>query len=468
VDAEPADLPDPGTTTADDGVWSRSRRTLTVGLVLTITLVAFESLAIATVMPVVSDELGGLGLYGWVFSGFFLGSLLGIVVAGQQADDRGPALPFTLGLVLFAVGLLGGGAAPSMGVLVAARCLQGVGAGVFPAGAYVSVGRAYPSSLQPRLFAIFSTAWVVPGLAGPAVAGAIADHAGWRFVFLGLLPLVAVAGAMTLPSLSGLGPPPATEPRRDQRLDAVAVTVGAGLVLAGLSSGSPLVTPLLLVPGFVLGARAFVRLVPAGTVRVRAGLPAAIAVRGILTFAFFGADAYVSLTMRSVRGTSTTMAGVALTAGTLAWSGASWVQARRIAAAGPRRLVGTGFVLLCAAVALLTAGLFDAVPVATVIVAWAIGGWAMGLSYAPLSLTVLAVAPPGREGAATASLQLSDVLGVALGTGLSGAIVAIGDQWHGAPRGALLIAFPIMGAVALAGVVAARRLPARLPERAAA
>ena len=71
---------------------------------LTITLVAFESLAIATVMPVVSDDLGGLGLYGWVFSGFFLGSLLGIVLAGRAADRRGTRLPFAAGLVLFAVG----------------------------------------------------------------------------------------------------------------------------------------------------------------------------------------------------------------------------------------------------------------------------------------------------------------------------------------------------------------------------
>jgi len=73
----------------DDGVWAPGRRRLTVALVLTITLVAFESLAIATVMPVVADDLGGLGLYGWVFSGFFLGSLLGIVLAGRAADRRG-------------------------------------------------------------------------------------------------------------------------------------------------------------------------------------------------------------------------------------------------------------------------------------------------------------------------------------------------------------------------------------------
>jgi len=106
---------------ADDGIWAPARRRLTLGLVLTITLVAFEALAISTVMPVVAADLGGLGLYGWVFSGFFLGSLLGIVLAGRAADRRGTAAPFLAGLFLFAVGLLAGGLAPSMALLVAAE-----------------------------------------------------------------------------------------------------------------------------------------------------------------------------------------------------------------------------------------------------------------------------------------------------------------------------------------------------------
>src|ERR671918_2159659 len=109
------------TVPAADGVWAPARRRLTAGLVLTITLVAFESLAIATVMPVVADALGGLGLYGWVFSGFFLGSLLGIVLAGRAADRRGTRVPFAAGLALFTVGLVVGGAAQSMAMLVAGR-----------------------------------------------------------------------------------------------------------------------------------------------------------------------------------------------------------------------------------------------------------------------------------------------------------------------------------------------------------
>jgi len=102
--------------TAPDGVWAPARRRLTTGLVLTITLVAFEALAIATIMPVVSDDLGGLGLYGWVFSGFFLGNLLGIVLAGEAADRRGTRAPFLAGLVLFSFGLIIGGAGPSRAV----------------------------------------------------------------------------------------------------------------------------------------------------------------------------------------------------------------------------------------------------------------------------------------------------------------------------------------------------------------
>src|SRR3954468_23730829 len=114
---------------AEPGLWSPEKRQLTIGMVLTITLVAFEALAIATIMPDVKDELGGLQLYGWVISGFFLSSLLGIVVAGDLAGRRGIALAVACGLVLFAGGLIVGGAATSMGMLLVGRMSQGFGAG---------------------------------------------------------------------------------------------------------------------------------------------------------------------------------------------------------------------------------------------------------------------------------------------------------------------------------------------------
>src|SRR5699024_10631260 len=153
------------------------------------TLVGFEALAIATAMPAVEDDLGDIYLYGWVFSAFLLASLVGIAYAGDRADVAGPARPFAIGLGLFAVGLIIGGAAPSMQVLVLGRAIQGLGAGAIPAIAYVAIGLAYPEALRPRMFALNATAWVLPGLVGPAIAGAIAEFLTWRVVFVGLVPL---------------------------------------------------------------------------------------------------------------------------------------------------------------------------------------------------------------------------------------------------------------------------------------
>ena len=448
----------------DDGVWAPGRRRLTVALVLTITLVAFESLAIATVMPVVADDLGGLGLYGWVFSGFFLGSLLGIVLAGRAADRRGTRLPFAVGLSLFAVGLVVGGAATSMPMLVAGRVAQGMGAGVIPAVAYTSVGRAYPAAIRPRVFAVFSSAWVIPGVIGPAAASAIAGWSSWRIVFLALLPLVGLAAALALPVLSDR-PPGDREPagRHDDRpRDALVLVVGAALVLGGLGAHQVPVAVALVLVGGLLAAWAFLRLVPAGTVALRAGLPAAIATRGILTFAFFGTDAYVSLAVTEAHDQPTWVAGLALTGATLAWTTGAWVQDRLVLRYGPRWLVRRGFAVLAVGIGL-TAVALGPVPVGLLVAAWTVGGLGMGLSYAPISATVLGEAAPGQEGTASSSLQLTDVLGVSLGTGMAGVFVAVGEGRDWATATSLTLAFLVTGLVAVAGIAAAGRLPRRLP-----
>jgi MFS family permease len=454
---------------AEGGVWAPGRRRLTAALVLTITLVAFESLAIATVMPVVSDDLGGLGLYGWVFSGFFLGSLLGIVLAGWAADRRGTRVPFAAGLVLFSVGLVVGGTAPSMAVLVGGRVLQGAGAGVIPAVAYATVARSYPPDLRPRVFAVFSTAWVVPGLVGPAAASGIEHASSWRVVFLALLPLVAIAAALALPVLSDRDPTPDggeadADPDPDgRRRSAVVLVAGVALVLGGLGAHQVPLAVALVVAGAVPAAWAFLRLVPVGTVRLRPGLPAAVAARGVLTFAFFGADAYVSLAVTDGHDAPTWIAGLALTGATLAWTTGAWIQQRVVLRRGPRWLVQRGFAVIAVGIAVLAVALRPGVPVVATVVAWTIAGLGMGLSYAPISVTVLGTAEPGQEGRASASLQLTDVLGVSLGTGLGGVFVALGDGRGWATSTSLTFAFAMTLAVAIAGVVAARRLPRRLP-----
>ena len=444
-------------------MFAPGRRLLTTGLVLTITFVGFESLAVATVLPDVRRDLGGVALYGWVFSAFMLGSLIGIVVGGSRADAVGPARPFVISLALFCVGLAAGGFAPSMIVLVVARFVQGLGGGAIAPIAYLAIGRAYPPSVQPRVFAILSSAWVLPGLIGPAIAGAVGDHASWRFVFLGLLPLVVPAGLVTLRPLMRI-PPHHDENRAPAPLaDAIAVTAGTGLVLAGASLHVFYATVPLALAGGALAIPAFIRLVPRGTVRFAAGLPAAVALRGLLMFAFFGTEAYVPLALTEVRNTSSTVAGVALTMATLCWTAGAWVQERTVARWGPRTLSRAGFACLALGIVGSALSLSDNVPVAVFAAAWGVAGLGVGLMYSPITLTVLASAPRGQEGAASASLELSGVLGIALGTGIGGALVALAASLDWTERAGILLVDTVTVTVALLALVASARLPRGVP-----
>jgi MFS family permease len=454
------------------GLWSPDRRVLTAGLVLTITFIASEALAVVTVMPVVARDLGGLDLYGWVFSAFMLGSVVGIVVAGRQADRHGPAMPYVAGLLLFAAGLAVAGFAPDMPVLVGGRALQGLGAGAVPAVAYVAIGRSLPDRLRPRMMAVLSTAWVAPGVAGPAASAAVAHLFGWRWVFLGLVPVVLVTGALAIPALLRLGRAPhGGGPGPEHRvIDGLGVAAGAALLLGGLtelsgSGGGPVIGVLLAVAGVTLGLVVLRRLLPAGTLRARPGLPATILSRAVLTFAFFGADAYVTLTITTVRHYSPVLAGVAVTGSTLGWTVGAWVQARLSERWPGRRLVTTGLVIVLVGQAGMALVLSPAVPVAVGVAAWTVAGLGMGLAYAPISVLMLREAPPGREGWASASLNLADVLGTAIGIGIGGAAVAAVVRGGRPVADGVAIAFAVSAVVAAAGLAVTRRLPATLPHR---
>ncbi len=327
------------------------------------------------------------------------------------------------------------------------------------------MSRRYPPALRPRVFAVFSTAWVVPGLIGPAASGFIEDALSWRAVFLALLPLVVLAAFITIPTLSTSALPAdgARTGVPDRRGRSLLLTLGAAAVLVSLGGPPVPVAVLLFVIGVPVAVVAFLGLVPRGTLRLAPGIPAAVLVRGILTFAFFGTDAYVSLTFQEVRDRPTWVAGAALTGATLGWTAAAWVQERLVVRLGPRRLVTIGFGMLAVGIAGMQ-GALGPLPVPLSIVVWSVAGAGMGLSYAPLSVTVLGLAEPGREGSATSSLQLCDTLGVALGTGIGGAFVALGESQGWEVRSALGLAFAVTMAVAVLGMAAARRLPTTLPD----
>jgi len=441
---------------------------LAAALVCLVTVVAFETMSVATIMPKVLDDIGGINLYGWAFSGLALGEVMGIVVAGSWSDRANPVKPILVGLGVYSFGLVISGVATSMFVVVLGRVLQGYGSGTVPAVAYVCVGRGFPEAERPRVFAWMSTAWVVPSMVGPSAAGSLAQAVGWRAVFLGLIPVVVLIGALAIRPIARLGEPPAagdvTDGSANRTIGLAAVAVlGTAVVLGSFQIEH--LAPLLSVAAVGLATLvwAFVRLTPRGTLRLARGVPATVAVRGMLTFAFLGADAYVALALHDVRGMSVRDAGIVLSAAAVTWTGGSWFAAKNIGRLGPRWLVTVGLATVVLGIVAMILVIDSDVNPWWGAGAWLIGGLGIGMSYAPLTQAVISASDPAALGAATSALQLSDVLGFALGTGLGGAVVALTDRHDVEVAGStvhagVLFGFVITGAVGLLGVAAARRI----------
>ncbi len=215
----------------------------------------------------------------------------------------------------------------------------------------------------------------------------------------------------------------------------------------------------LIAAGLLIGLPLLRRLLPAGTLTARTGLPATILSRCLLTFTFFGADAFVTLTITILRHRSPVVAGIAVTGSTLAWTTGAWVQAKMNTRWEGRRLVRIGLSVIVAGIAGLGLMLLPQVSVVEGIAAWTVAGFGMGLCYAPITLLMLDAAPAGREGWASASLNLADVLGSAMGIGIGGAAISAAVTLHWPLGVGIAFAFAITAIAGVLGLTVSRRLP---------
>ena len=406
-----------------DGILARPYRAATAGILGLISLIAFEAIAVATALPTAVRELDGLSWYGWSFTSLLVTSVIGMVISGEVTDRAGGRLPLLAGVGTFLAGLLTAGLAPDMAVFLAGRALQGFGVGLLIVVMYVIVGDQYPERLRPTVFGAISAAWVIPSLVGPVVAGALAEGPGWRWVFLGLVPLVAAAVAALVPTLRRARRPADQPPPRPGRLvAAVATAVGVAAVQWSLQQfGWPRVP--VLVGGLVLLAVGLRTLLPRGTAVLRRGVPAVVGFRGVLAGAFFSVESLVPLTLTLVHGYSPTASGVPLTFGALGWAAGSFWQGRRPDAAR-HVLVRVGFVLVGLAAAGMAVVTQPWSPAWLIYPVWVAGGCGMGLAMSSLSVLLLLFSPPAERGVNSSALQLSDSVASALCIGLAGALVA--------------------------------------------
>ena len=455
------------TPTRAPSLLAREHLPFAVGAVALVTLGAFENRAVLTVLPTVAERLGGLWLFGAASAAPMISFVLATAVAGSWADRRGPLEPMYAGLGLFVLGQLAMGLAPSMPVVVAGRIGGGLAEGLIDIALVVLMARALPEELRARVFAAFAAAWVLPSVVGPSVAGLVAEHLGWRAVFLVAPALAVPAYALLRPAMAQTRatlPAPSRWSGDERR--AVAAAGAVALALAALTVGGSLLTrggSLALVgvtaslAGLLLLAPATRFVLPPGVLTAARGIPAVIALRGLLAAAFGLVGAYLPLMLTTVHGLRPAAAGVSLTVTGLFWAAGSQIHGldavqRHVE---PIRRLRIGFSLVAIGVfgpVLLSLAL---IPLWAGLALWAVAGLGMGLSSPTLSTQMLALSPTTVQGRNTAAGSVTGSVTQSVTLGAAGALIAW--QTPSLPGWLFAAVMASGGIIGLAGAVLAGR-----------
>jgi len=393
----------------------------TTGLVLGVFLAALESSVVATAMPSVIRDLGGQHLYALPFAVFLLTSTVSSPLWGRASDLFGRKRLYLAGVTIFLLGSALCGAANSMAFLVAARALQGLGAGAVMPLTLTSVGEMYTLQERPRVQAFISGVWGVSALLGPLLGGVLAEHASWRWVFLVNLPFGIPAMLIVWKYLQE------TVQRKAGRvmidwMGALLFTLGSGLLVWGLSLsvwwqvGAGL--------GVLLAAVAVELRHPAPLLPMKAlaqRLPNVGLWNNMLGgAAYFGVIAYLPLYAQNVSG-SATAGGLILTPMLLGWVLASIICTRLMKVMGLTRQTQLGFVVLPVVFALMA--VFAHAPLIVISVLGFFVGVGMGFAMVSLLLAVQAASPREELGATTSAMLFARQMGGALGTAGMGLLI---------------------------------------------
>lgn len=403
---------------------------ISAGLMLSLFLASMELTVVATAMPTIVSQLGGLASYSWVFSVYMLTSTTTVPLYGKLSDLYGRRPIYALAIGLFLVGSLLCGQAQTLTQLIAFRAVQGLGAGGLILLAFIIIGDLFTFEQRTYMQGVFSSVWGVSSLIGPLLGGFLVDHVSWHWVFyINLIPGL-LAGALVWIAWR--------DPARDPNAPVVSVDyAGAGLLTAGVVA--------LLLGLFDLGTAASWALL-GGAAALLAGLVwverraadpilpltlfrdrmfAVACLHGLLAgCAVFGSAAYVPLFAQAVLGTSATVAGAALTPQIIAWTLASIVGGRLLLRLSYRVIALIGMVLFTLGAFLMTF-LTANTGYLSVVVSLAFMGLGMGLSIPAFLIAVQSTVSRRVLGVATSTLQFSRSIGGTLGVSVMGAALTL-------------------------------------------
>lgn len=409
-----------------------TRRGLTVvGILLATFLAAMEATIVATAMPTIVRDLGGLSLYGWVGAAYILASTVAVPLYGKLSDLYGRKPVLLFGLVTFLAGSVACGLSTSIYVLIAARALQGVGAGAVQPVSMTIIGDLFTIEERARIQGIFGAAWGIAGVAGPLLGALLVSTLGWRWVFWINVP-VGIAAALILARVYF---DEETGPRAKPRID----FLGAGLlgsaavcILLGAGGHGRSSMPLLIVAAGAIVAfvlveqRAAEPVVPLKLLQER-DIALALLSTVLLGAAMGGSVNYLPLFVQGVLGKSPTAAGGAITPMLVGWPIAAITAGRFLRKTGPRPpVVGGSMFAAVGMLLLLWNGLRANPSLFLLYVSMFILGVGMGLTTTSLVVTLQANAPYRERGVVTALTMFCRLLGSALGVGVIGAVLVRG------------------------------------------
>jgi EmrB/QacA subfamily drug resistance transporter len=413
------------------GVGFRSERgPVLAALMLSTGLVALDSTIIATAVPSVVSDLGGFSQFPWLFSIYLLTQAVTVPLYGKFADVVGRRPVMFFGIGVFLLGSVLCGAAWSMPALIAARAVQGIGAGAVLPMSMTMVGDMYTVEERARVQGYLASVWGIAAVIGPTLGGVFSQYLSWRWIFFVNLPLGAVAAWM----LSRKFKERVT--RRSHRIDyagAVLLTGGCSLMILGLIEGGVSWSwgsvPSLVV--FVAGAAMLAGFVLVERTAAEPILPLWVFGRRILTggnlsavvvgAVMIGLSSYVPTYAQGVLGTGALLAGFALAALTVGWPLAATVSGRIYLRIGFRDTGLLGNVILIAGTVLCVL-LSPHSRVWEVAGACFVVGVGLGLMASPILVAAQSVVGWEQRGVVTGINMFSRSLGSAVGAAVFGAI----------------------------------------------